>query len=227
MSVNFMSGFKFEILENYDHNGSTLPSPDQLVGFLEVNEVEVKLEQCERDNLDYYDNGFNFLSGKTYNEKNILVILESPHRFEYDSSKKPIALIMGKTGCLFFDNFADAISKSELKMKPGKYNLILANAIQYQTSCGLNPINRVIRDKNWLDVFDNFGGKLDLKNRIFAIKPRYTINLCTGGRNPEGLRSVVSASLKEFGLKKNKHFTEGSHPASWDYQKASKKQLIY
>ena len=59
------------------------------------------------------------------------------------------------------------------------------------------------------------------------IKPRITLNLCTGGRNPEGLRAKVSNSLIKFGLKKNKHFAEGNHPASWNLHGDTKHARIY
>ena len=112
-------------------------------------------------------------------------------------------------------------------MRDGAYNVILTNAIQYQTSCGLNPIDRKLRDKNWLDIYDNYGGEEDFRKRIYTIKPRYTFNLCTGGRNPEGLRAKVTISLIKFKLKKGKHFTEGNHPASWDLRGDTRNAIIY
>ena len=99
-----------------------------------------------------------------------------------------------------------------MKLKDGVYNVICGNAVQYQTSCGLNPIDRDLRDHNWKEIYLERGGEQDLKQRIFTIKPRYTINLCTGGRNPNGLRSLVSQSLDRFKLIIGKHYTEGNHP---------------
>jgi hypothetical protein len=102
-----------------------------------------------------------------------------------------------------------------MKLRDGVYNVICGNAVQYQTSCGLNPINRELRDLNWKEIYLEHGDKQDLKQRLFAIKPKYTINVCTVGRDPDGLRSLVSQSLDEYKLIKGKHYNEGNHPSSW------------
>jgi len=202
-------------LKNYHPNGSLKPSADQHVGNLIINQT-IKLNIEPRDNLVYKEMEYTFLSGKQYQSNNILVILESPHRFEYDACKNPIALVMGKTGCLFFEEFPKHLKNSVMKIRPGSYNLIISNAVQYQTSCGLNPIDRKIRNENWIEIYKELGGEEDFKKRVFLIKPKYTINLCTGGKNVSGLRHLVSESLDKWGLKKSKHYTEGNHPASWN-----------
>jgi hypothetical protein len=217
MAINYMEDFDIKTLEHYNPNGATLPSADQYVGTLAVQNRKLNFSANPRDNINYQLDGFSFVSQKTYEERNLVVILESPHRFEYNASNQPLGLAMGKTGYLFFDMFENALSKSRMSIKDGHYNVILMNAVQYQTSCGLNPINREIRDQNWLDIYDRYGGELNLKKRIYAIKPRYTINCCTGGKNPSGLRARVSQSLEKFKLIKGKHFTEGNHPASWNF----------
>lgn len=219
MSVNYLKAFDFTKLSHYKKPGAVLPSPDQFVGTLRAEKGSYHFEPCQRDNVDYHNNGFTFESGKTYETYHILVILESPHRFEYNASNQPVGLVMGQTGYLFFSLFDQLLTKSKLSMVDRTYSVILANAIQYQTSCGLNLINRTIRDQNWLDIFEKHGGKADLKQRIFTIKPRYTINLCSGGKNPNGLRAKVSEALSEWKLIKGKHFTEGTHPASWRMEK--------
>ena len=217
MSVNYMKNFDFKSLTHYKKPGAVLPSPDQFVGILSVSHHQCHFEPYQRDNIDYANDAYQFESGKHYEAFNLFVILESPHRFEYNASNQPIGLAMGQTGYLFFSMFEQLLSKSKLPLKDRTYNVILGNAVQYQTSCGLNPIDRTIRDQNWIDIFEQHGGKTDLKQRIFAIKPRYTINLCSGGKNPNGLRAKVSQALDEFKLIKGKHYTEGNHPASWQH----------
>ncbi|MGD9605836.1 MAG: hypothetical protein AB7V00_06815 [Bacilli bacterium] len=215
MAVNYMEGFDMRSLKHYCPPGALFPAPDEYVGELVVQNQKMVLEISPRDQIDYANQSISFRSQKRYHENNLLVVLESPHRFEYDASGQPIALMMGKTGQLFFDNFVFNLSNSTMKINDGTYNVIVCNAIQYQTSCGLNPIDRNLRDQNWLEIYNEHGGKLDFKNRVFSIKPKYTINLCTGGMNPNGLRSQICQSLDEFGLKKGKHYTEGDHSSSW------------
>lgn len=227
MSVNYMLDFDFSKLENYNPLGATKPSPDQYVGTLNVVNHELEFISHERDTITYDNTTYKYASGNDYLEYNILVVLESPHRFEYNESKDPVGLAMGKTGDNFFSLFTQALSKSRMIVNNGSYNVILTNAVQYQTSCGLNPIDRTLRDKNWLDIYNNHGGEEDFRKRIYTIKPRYTINLCTGGRNPDGLRSLVNRSLDKFKLKKGKHYTDGNHPASWNLHGNTKNAVIY
>lgn len=227
MSVNFMKDFDFSKLSHFAIGGAVKPSPDQYVGELLVNKTIYTFNFQKRDTIDYSLTDYHFLSNHTYHEKNILVVLESPHRFEYDEHNNPIGLAMGKTGDNLFELFTFALNKSILQINEGKYNVILTNAIQYQTSCGLNPIDRKLRDSNWIDIYENYGGEEDFRKRLFIIKPRVTINLCTGGKNPEGLRFKVSNSLIKFGLKKNRHFVEGNHPASWNLHGNTKNAHIY
>ncbi|MEF3692869.1 MAG: hypothetical protein V3569_01695 [Acholeplasmataceae bacterium] len=225
MAVNYMKNFNMKKVRHYRDFGAIYPIPDEYVGELKVNDKSLVFQIEPRDQIEYSDHNYSFRSNKTYEDKNIFVILESPHRFEFDASGYPIALMMGKTGQLFFENFANYLSQSQMKLTNGIYNVICGNAVQYQTSCGLNPIDRLLRDQNWKEIYEEHGGEQDLKDRIFSIKPKYTINLCTGGKNPEGLRSLVSNSLDNFGLKKGKHYTEGNHPSSW-YIKSNDSNMI-
>lgn len=118
MSISYIE-IDVRKLNDYHYNGAIKPSPDQYVGNLIVENQRIKFNQGPRDNLDYKDMDFSYLSGKRYKNNNILVILESPHRFEYDASNNPIALVMGKTGCLFFDQFTKHLANSVMKIRPG------------------------------------------------------------------------------------------------------------
>lgn len=227
MADNYMVDFDFSKLTNFRIGGATKPSPDQYVGQLTVTMNDIIFKQEKRDSISYLNDSFLFESKHKYPERNVMVILESPHRFEYDEQNNPLGLAMGKTGDNFFKLFTYALKQSTMKLNEGTYSVVLSNAIQYQTSCGLNPLNRKLRDDNWIDIYDNYGGEADFKKRVFTIKPRYTINLCTGGRSPSGLRAKVSKSLDDFGLKKHKHYAEGNHPASWDYHGDTKNARIY
>lgn len=225
MAVNTMQDFDMKSLRRYQKPGALLPLSDEYVGNLTVIGQKMELQVEPRDQVEYDEKSYSFRSKKNYQDKNIFVILESPHRFEYDASGHPIAMMMGKTGQLFFEGFAKYLNQSQMKLVDGDYNVICGNAVQYQTSCGLNPIDRELRDLNWKEIYLEHGGEEDLKERIFRIKPKYTINLCTGGRNPDGLRSLVSRSLDLFKLKRGKHYTEGNHPSSW-YIKGDNNQMI-
>jgi len=215
MAVNFMESFDFSQLPGFRKTASILPSPDQYLGELNVSESSITFSRRKQEDIDYQLGRISY-QGQPKDELHyLLVVLESPHRFEYDIQKQPVGLIRGKSGDNFFLLFASTLQKSSLSIRPGTYHVICANAVQYQSSCGLDPLDRRLRDQNWIDIFDRYGGATDFRQRVFAIKPRYTINLCTGGSNPQGLRLKVSQSLDAMGLIKGKHYTEGNHPASW------------
>lgn len=226
MGVNFLSGFDFSTIPGYRQGGAVLPAPDQYVGELQIREESIVFEQHLRENVDYYPDKIQYHTLGSDPLNHIVVILESPHRFEYDSHKQPIGLIKGVSGDNFFALFAQTLQRSSLAIKPRKYHVILMNAVQYQTSCGTQPLDKQLRDMNWLDVYENHGGEDDFQKRLFSIKPRYTINLCTGGNNPIGLRSRVNESLDRFGLIKGKHYTEGNHPASWNVSGDTRHAII-
>ncbi len=227
MSVNFMGDFAFNKLANYVRGGAILPSPDQHVGILRIMDDKREFKVMMRDSIDYVVGGYSLLSKKTSLGKSILVVLESPHRYEYDFQGRPIGLAMGATGNNFFRHFIHALSFSRMRIENGDYDVMLSNAVQYQTSCGLNPLDRVIRDNNWIDIFENHGGKLDFKERIMCLNPKYIINLSTGGRNPQGLRQRVSDALTGFGFVRGVNFAEGNHPAAWDRQGDLANAIIY
>ena len=222
-----MGNFNFSKLTNYVIGGALKPAPDQYIGELIVRDNQIEFHFRKRDSIEYNNMNYQFISGNKYLEKNILIILESPHRFEFDINGNPVGLAMGKTGENLFSLFTHALKKSNMLIENGSYNVILTNAIQYQTSCGLNPIDRKIRDSNFLDIYNNYGGEEDFRKRIYTIKPKYSFNLCTGGRNPEGLRAIVSKSLDKFKLIKHKHYTEGNHPASWLLHGDTRNAIIY
>ncbi len=215
MSVNFMSEFDFSRLEHYQKGGAVLPNPDQFVGNLEISGTNMAFIKQKRDTIDYNKEGYVYESGRKRHGKNLLVILESPHRYEYDSQGRPLGLAMGNTGDNFFDLFPYALKNSPFTVKDGDYNVIFANGVQYQASCGLSPLNREIRDKNWLDVYDNHGGEADFKKRIRNLNPEYIINLCTGGKKPSGLRQRINQTLDAMGYEFKEDYTEGNHPAAW------------
>lgn len=174
-----------------------------------------KLTQCKRCNVLYdFDNN----TIKNTSNKNIIaIVLESPHKYEFDSSGKSLGPAQNTTGRLFFKHFETLFLQSKLYSlcKSGvKYNIVFINSIQYQTSCGnslRNPDARKNRDEIWLDMF-NGGGKDDFLARLECLKPTYIINLCTKGFY--NLQLAVNNCI----LSKEEYceiYTYGTHPSTW------------
>src|SRR6056297_920532 len=98
MAVNFMEDFDFSTLSHYRSGGAVRPNPDQFVGNLEIAGKNLAFIKQKRDTIDYTADGYVYASGKKRPGENLLIILESPHRLEYNARGYPRGLAMGKTG---------------------------------------------------------------------------------------------------------------------------------
>ena len=127
------------------------------------------------------------------NEKNIkidnktnsrlVIVLESPHIEEY-STKKPMPAV-GETGKALNEHLIDILNKKftnyekSIDGKEGKFDIILMNAIQYQTSLGC--VTEMFRDRIWLKVWIELGGREEFIERLKSYDPNIIMNLCTKG----------------------------------------------
>jgi hypothetical protein len=141
--------------------------------------------------------------------KIVVIVLESPHKDEYDiklSSNAP-APALGRTGGKLNKLFLELF---KCKVKFGKYHVILMNSIQYQCSFGEKPDK--FRDRVWLKLWlcENFAE--NFISRLEAYKPDIIINLCTLGSHKEdslavpGTKTVINEKyIKSICNDKNKY----------------------
>ncbi|NLZ37257.1 MAG: hypothetical protein GX897_07255 [Clostridiales bacterium] len=226
--VNYLGNFDFEKLitqhqnikrklKRLKKNGnySDKCCPDQLVGKMVDGDF---IEVC-RQNIDYQTmSGKNYVNNKLSSP--IAIVLESPHRDEFDANGYPIGPAMGSTGTLFFKNFVKAINKSNnINLKSGTYDIVLINSIQYQCSLGenldKNDDNQKQRDINWILCFIH-EDSCDIERRLKALSPFATINLCTKGKG-SGLSNLRQLLERKIGSMIN--YTSGNHPSSWRNQR--------
>ena len=179
--------------------GSTAKCPDEWVGTLKVangkvswNEkwiVDREKKRCtERRTIDF--------------ARILVVVLESPHVDEFSAQDKPLGPGRGTTGRNLQKYFAcHLVEVQKMRGKPianGEYQVVLANAIQYQASLGLDT--DVLRDRIWLLSW--FGsGEDDFLQRLIAYNPVVVVNLCTQGshrRDPWFTGPNVSMSNIRF-----------------------------
>ncbi|MDE6408482.1 MAG: hypothetical protein K2K48_05805 [Anaeroplasmataceae bacterium] len=204
MSINFLKNFSFpRAISNQKANSN--PCPDQIVGQLS-NGV---FTSSNRENIDYSIKNNNYtIQNKLTNP--IVIILESPHKNEYDPiTRSALGPAMGKTGENFKKYFASLIVKSKIYQSIATLHcdIVLVNAIQYQCSLGMslnNTTNAKSRDDNFNTCFDN-NNTNDLKDRLIAIAPIATINLCTAQ-----FRAKIMNKCSNFS-----NYTDGNHPSSW------------
>ena len=210
-------------MENFDFKKYTenktnciSPCPDQYFANLENGSL---IEKNREDIIYNKDKKATLVNGTILNNI-IAIVLESPHTNEFDNNGLPIGPAMGVTGKRFIrekKGFIDFISSSSVKyILKGNYKLVYVNSIQYQTSLGkkLSEINnKITRDDIWISIFEEHGGKVDLKKRLNALNPVLIINLCTKGL--KNLQLYVNNEIKTLSK-----YTFGTHPSTWNFSYA-------
>lgn len=160
-----------------------------------------------------------------YKKANLVLVLESPHKDEYDENGNPLRPANGITGNKIKLKLADYITKFCSTFKPKLdekmvYTVWIVNAIQVQTSCCSKFKDKKDYNKKWRllrnNVFkclwskedDCFGLKADLKQRLDSLNPTIIINCVTGG-------TKKSSSLKMLVEDVIKCGNYLPHPSSW------------
>lgn len=180
----------------------------------------------EKRGFLYYDNktskwvfcGLNQLIPTPNSCEHLILLLESPHKDEYDNFGKPLRPANGKTGLKINKFLTNQIQKSWKLNSNIIYCVWIVNAIQYQMS-GYNQLKTFLNyDKIWHTVRNCvfktvwnseklFGLQFDLKTRISSINPAIIINCVTGGKKTSSLRNLVGSVVQC-------HST-CSHPSMW------------
>ncbi|TRX01467.1 hypothetical protein [Candidatus Methylobacter oryzae] len=155
--------------------------------------------------------------------KNILFILESPHKSEYKHDKKnftlkPKAPAQGYTG-RNIESFIGDILKKIPELSKDNYCLIISNPIPYLCSLGIftDKLNAKIRDNVWnalWNITDEKGKYIIREEFITRCKhyqPEYIINCCTAN-----LKKNVTSCLLAHGFKHNLYTAH--HPSAWKYR---------
>lgn len=162
-------------------------------------------------------NGFN----QSTNTKNLILLLESPHKDEFDSVGNPLRPANGITGTKINQLLAQKVSGINLNQST-VYCVWLVNAIQYQTSAyiqlngqnGYKKVWRTVRNAIFRTLWSRQTIRDDLFQRIhYLINPDLIINCVTGGYNiglnglvQSFLKSRISSSVQNYYL---------PHPSSW------------
>ncbi|MGZ5006897.1 MAG: hypothetical protein ACXWFI_03445 [Methylobacter sp.] len=155
--------------------------------------------------------------------KNILLILESPHKSEYKHDKGKFALIpkapaQGYTG-RNIESFIGDILKKLSGLTGDSYNLVISNPIPYLCSLGIftDKLNPKVRDNVWNALWNITNGKSEYViregfiSRCKQYRPEYIINCCTAN-----LKMNVTECLLINGF--NQNLYTAHHPSAWKYQ---------
>ena len=164
-----------------------------------------KVSDHNRCYVMYDGKTFCFMPFKTnyVNYKKIAVIVESPHKYEFDKNFNPLVPLNGPSGYKFSISIISRLqkwfSKEPLK-KNTLFQIRIINPIQYQTSLYhlLNnqipyisvatqkrkySLNQYLRNKVWKLLFQEAAQitncQVDFINRIAQYNPDYIVNCCT------------------------------------------------
>lgn len=179
-----------------NRNHSVKPCPDQLVGKVEFDPFSRKFTLVDKVTTKKFAGSKRGDISKSFlphSPAAMILVLESPHIDEYDDKKEPIGPAYGKTGeyinCWLGDILTAATSQKwfTTPTAPTRYDLIVINAIQYQTSLGVDPL--IYRDAMFLRCWETEKTRRIFKNRVKNILNIYgkqnviLINGCTKGEH--------------------------------------------
>lgn len=184
--------------------------PDQTVGIVaEICKRVIK--SCDapfkRDDVAYCDREVNERT-----EKRIVVILESPHKYEFRKCGKgliPNGPACYCTGCRLARNWRKLFGR-----RFDKHELILVNAVQYQCSLAAAGIKyKKFKDKIVCRCLNEKPLRDDLETRLQALKGDNTffVNACTGGVKKGTAHTKVADILNDCKITA----LDLSHPSSW------------
>ncbi|NOQ65187.1 MAG: hypothetical protein GQ582_11810 [Methyloprofundus sp.] len=153
---------------------------------------------------------------ETLDVNNILIILESPHKSEYNKQFVPKYPASGSTGQQFLRYFISHVLpllKSEgLRLEENNtYNICFVNPVPYQTS--LYEIHRKeelpssLRNKVWKALYPKC--RDDFKQRIKEYAPSIILNACTSD-----LKSCINGVIFDEEFKDIQQF-HAPHPSKW------------
>lgn len=149
---------------------------------------------------------------------NIVLLLESPHRDEYQSGDVncPIAPANGETGDNIDRCLATVLSCIKEDLIAASCHVIISNPIQFQVSLyaihGKSPWESYwgrLKNKVWKALWNEQHIQEHFQRRLRSYNPSVIVNACTGGKAPRGLNSLVQEKLDCWPL------YQTNHPSTW------------
>ncbi len=169
--------------------------------------------------------------GIEISQKSIVLILESPHKYEYTAFMNPLVPANGSTGSQIvgyrkdkrtrhIEWIVEQFTESFAELN-SRYPLVLCNPIQYQTSLNYllgGKLNKAIRNDVWKQIWKIPAVEKDFISRLIKYNPALIINACT---------SPVSAQIEECvlgrcSLDADIYYCSSYHPSSWNTRQEPK-----
>ncbi len=168
-------------------------------------------------NSNFNDKKINITSFLILNKPIIVIILESPHKDEFDLNFSPKGPAQGLTGVQLCEKLEGVINKhlSILNLTEEEYKIAIINPVPVQTSLYhliQRPLKNIeinkLRDKLWNILWNEETLKFKAKfvSLISDTNVKIIINACTSK-----YKKLISDDIKLFS---DKHFTV-NHPSNW------------
>ncbi|MCY1045377.1 hypothetical protein OV208_28940 [Corallococcus sp. bb12-1] len=152
--------------------------------------------------------------------KRIVLLLESPHRYEYTQTFTPIAPAQGTTGEGIEACILPLLNKYErLELPPDRYELLICNPVQFQASLyelhgqSLNensPAQR-LRDITWRTLYYDMNERDGFLQRLGRYNAAAVIVACTAA-----LKQEVLGDVRCWAKDRPVPVVEASsHPCTW------------
>ena len=170
----------------------------------------------------YYEKGTNGFIPIQYNKKDkyekIALIVESPHKDEFDNNFNPLCPLNGSAGKRFANNICNKLDTWFSNIKNIKVEVMIINPVQYQTSLyhflngkisynnikqsiNYTKIDKDIRNETWRFLFNNCSLSNDFITRINTYSPDCIDNCCTGKVNSRTFVNPTSIVIKKKNIK--------------------------
>ncbi|SIO16672.1 hypothetical protein SAMN05720758_1749 [Fibrobacter sp. UWB11] len=136
----------------------------------------------------------------------VVLVLESPHKHEYNqSTKRAIRPANGPTGDSIDNDIINLLIEAYHNQKPSKnlppkVLLDVVEAVSYQCSNNKDPIKQKERNELFRKVWNEFG-KDDFEKRMRKLSPFAVINACTGCA--KNIRSYINRRKRVKGNRQN------------------------
>ena len=197
-----------EVACGYKRDIMDVPCPDKWFDVCQMRNSEGKLPYRDIAELD---NGV----------RKIIIVLESPHVDEFEDENAPCPA-NGTTG-RFLRSFWDKIFGNAYD----GYAAVLVNAVQYQCSLGIQPIDGRTRDLVFQTLLDMEFFREDLERRISAIVASgdVILNACTMGM-ARTIRKLNNKEMVGQVLNKRWRCLDVYHPSSWMFQWKKVKSVV-
>lgn len=149
----------------------------------------------------------------------IVIVIESPHYYEYSAAFAPIAPAQNTTGRLIKRHIQDLINRhAGLGLPPGEYDLIISNPVQFQASLNHfhgvplgNSAAKAIRDLCWRAIYPH--EQEGFHSRLTDYDPEAIIVASTAGVMGE-VKSEILRWAQDQGSSA-RIFKAASHPCWW------------